>query len=486
MTLDTTPRYESEQVAQNGDHAVIVGGSMAGLMAARVLADGFRTVTVIERDPLPNESVARRGTPQAEHIHLMHEGGRQTLEDFFPGYSADLTRNGAVLIDMASDLQMYAGDGLLANGSKRIPMYLASRALFELITRRHVSDFEGVTLRDECQVTEYCLTDGGETVEGVTIRNEVGDSETIPAELVVDATGRASRTPTWLEEHGYEPPPRDEVKIDLMYGTIKLERPPDDRRMFNVLPSPPRQRGGGVVPIEDGEWGMTLYGLHGDHPPGDVDGFAEFAAEYPLPELKQLIDEHEVLSESVTRYPYPGSSRRRYWDLNAFPDGLLVVGDAIASFNPIYAQGMTISALQALQLHHTLAKGSDDLASRFFDRVESVIGNAWDLAVRSDFQFSETTGPKPTGTDLLNRYQSRLLRKAQTDEKLAETFARVAGLEEPVSALLRPSVVWRALKPTGWPLRSRSTSASTSRREQRSSVTELNADSNPSVSENGL
>ena len=447
MTLATVPSYDSERIVERDGHAVVVGASMAGLLATRVLVDRFETVTLIDRDPLPDDSSVRRGTPQARHIHVMQKAGQETLEDLFPGYGEALTEAGAQVIDLASDVEIYDNGDFLAHGPNRIQQYSASRPLFEQITRRRVASLDRVTIRDRCHFVDYLHEDDGSTVTGVTVRTEAGEQE-ITAELVVDATGRASRTPAWLENHGYTAPPTDEVSIDLAYSTTIVERPADVHWALLVLPDPPRKRGCGIFPIENGRWLVTLGGMHGDHPPTDPAGFYDFAASLPVPNVTRVLDENEQVAEDIYRYPFPSNRRRRYEDLERFPDGLVVIGDAIASFNPIYGQGMSVAALEALQLHHTLATdGDDELPRRFFERAQQVVDDAWNVAVGNDFQFSQTTGPKPVGTDLLNRYITRLNRKAHTDGDLAEAFNRVVIMEDRPSSLFRPSVMWRVLKP---------------------------------------
>jgi 2-polyprenyl-6-methoxyphenol hydroxylase-like FAD-dependent oxidoreductase len=449
MTLETTPEYNEGRISERDDHAIVVGGSMAGLLAARVLIDAFEKVTLIERDPLPDEAGVRRGVPQARHVHALHEGGRATLDDLFPGYSNELTESGAVKLDMASDLNFYDQGDFAADGPNRIPWYCASRPLIEQITRHRVTHLDGVVVRDECQTTQYLLDDTGSTVEGVIIRNANGDEKELGAKLVVTATGRTSRIPTWLEEHGYMSPPTDEVTIDLAYSSIQLDRSPDQQQAYIVMQTPPRTRGGALFPIEDGRWLMTLAGVHGDHPPTDRDGLAEFAGDLPVSEFEQLIDKRELVSGEIAHYPFPSNRRCRYWDLDRFPDGLVVIGDAIASYNPIYGQGMSVAALEAIHLHHTLAEDQDTgRALRFFDRIKPVVNDAWKVAVGADFRFSETTGPKPPGTDLLNRYLVRYTRKAHSNGSLTDAFIRVMIMERRPTSLLHPRLMLRVLKPT--------------------------------------
>lgn len=447
MTLATVSRYERDHVSNVGDHAVVVGGSVAGLLAARVLADGFEEVTIVERDSLSDEPTARRGVPQGRHVHALMEAGRATFEDLFPGYSEELLSAGGVLIDVMADVSHYEQGDYLADGETRSPMYCATRPLLEQIVRRRVTDRDGVEIRADCQHTDYLVD--ATTVAGVRVRNGDSERETITADLVVDATGRASKTPTWLEDHGYEAPDVEEVRIDLAYSTVVIERPPDDRRAFVVPPDPPRTRGVGMFPAEDSCWVVTLFGVHGDHPPTDADGLKEFASRVPGLDLRQLLDTRSWLSDEIAHYPFPSNRRHRYEGLDRFPNGLVVIGDAIASFNPIYAQGMSVVALEALALHHVLATGGrEGLAHRFFDRAGEVVDAAWSIAVGGDFEFPQTTGPKPAGTDLLNRYQGRLLRKAHTDSELREALVRVFNMEESPTSLFRPGVVGRVLKPT--------------------------------------
>lgn len=450
MTLATVPRYDSDQNAAIGDHAVVIGASMAGLFTARVLHDGFQKVTVIDRDTLPDTPVPRNGVPQARQPHVLLEAGRATLEDLFPGYGENLISAGGLLVDGASDFKYFDEGDFVADGPTRQLMYFASRSLIEVIVRQRVADLDGVRIRSGHQFIDYLFNNATATVDGVVVRGEETDPEEIRADLVVDATGRTSRTPKWLENHGYTSPVLDEVNIDLVYSSTLIDRPPNDRRVLYVPVSPPRTRGGAAFPVEGDRWLVNLHGMHGDHPPRTLDSYVEFAASLPTPELKRLLDDHPQVSEDIEHYPIPSNRRYRYEDLDRFPDGLIVIGDAIASFNPIYAQGMSVAALEAVVLHHTLATGDrEGVALRFFDHAKAVIDIAWTMAVGADFGFSQTTGPKPRGTDLFNRYLSRLTRKAHTDGELRHAFYQTIVMERPPISLLRPNVVWRVLRPTG-------------------------------------
>jgi 2-polyprenyl-6-methoxyphenol hydroxylase-like FAD-dependent oxidoreductase len=448
MSLGSVPQYNSTRLTERDGHAVVVGAGMAGLLAARVLADAFDEVTVLERDSAPNEPVARRGVPQGRHIHVMMEPGRATLEDLFPGYREDLLSAGGLEIDAARDVSLYAEGDFLAEGPHYLPYYTATRPLYEQLVRRRVADLDGVHLRSRCQVKDYRIDETATSVEGVVFTNEKTAVEELTADLVVDATGRTSRIPDWLETHGYTSPPIDEVSIDLAYSSVLIERPADDRRAFIVPPEPPHTCGFAMNPVEDGRWIASLGGVHGDHPPTDAAELKEFAARVPGPDVKQLLEAQPWISE-IAHYPFPSNLRHRYEDLDRFPDGLVVIGDGIASFNPLYGQGMSVAALESLLLHDCLAtNGLEDLARRFFAQSTEVVDSAWMMAVGPDFRYPETTGPKPRGIGLTSRYIIRLKRKAHADGALRDAFMRVVMMEQSPTTVLHPGVAWRVLKPT--------------------------------------
>jgi 2-polyprenyl-6-methoxyphenol hydroxylase-like FAD-dependent oxidoreductase len=447
VPLADLARYDDSQVSSLGDRAVVVGASMAGLLAGRVLADAFDEVTILDRDPLPPEPVARRGVPQADHVHVMLDPGRQLLGDLFPDFREDLLAAGGLDIDTAADLQYHQRGDFLVEGPDRLPTFCATRPLFDALVRRRLAAREDVTLRGECQWTDYRFDEAAGRVTGVEVRDADGDTDDLAADLVVDATGRTSGTPAWLDRNGYEAPPEDEVTIDLAYSTVEIERPPDTNTAYLYAPTPPATRGGTAIPVEGDRWIVTVFGVHGDHPPTDPDGVRAFADTLPTDHLADLLDTQSWASDDVAHYPFPSSRRRRYEGLSAFPDGLLVTGDAVASFNPIYGQGMSVAALDALALHHALADGLDDLGSQFFDRVGDAVDVVWRMTVGSDFAFDATTGPKPRGTALFNRYVDRVIDTAQSDAYVSDQLARVFRLEQPPMSLFAPGVLWRVLAP---------------------------------------
>lgn len=452
MTLSSVPRYDRTQVPDIGEKAIVVGASMAGLLTARVLADGFQTVTIIERDSLSDTPTPRRGVPQGRHIHTLLKAGRATLEDLLPGYGEKLLSAGGVQIDMMSDLLHYQNGDFLADGSSRLPAYYATRPLFEQIVQRQIRNTERVELRTGCQCIDYIVNDDGTDVQGIKTKHDGGKQAVLRADLVVDATGRTSKTPAWLEDNGYEKPPLDEVEIDVAYSTVFGDRPSDDRRALVVDPTNSQMRGVGAFPVENEQWILTYFGIGEHKPPTNPEKLREFSANLPGPDPIEFLDTQPRFSDGIDHYPFFSNRRNRYEELDRFPDGLVVIGDAISSFNPIYGQGMSVAALEVLTLHHTLATGElDDLALRFFDRIEKIVNTAWSMAVGADSQYPQTTGPEPRGTAFFNWYLDRLATKAQTNGALREAFYRVYNMENNPLTLLSPGIIWQVLKPEQLP-----------------------------------
>lgn len=446
MPLSRMTRYDRSQAPSVDGNAVVIGGSMAGLCAARVLADVFTKVTVFERDTLPVEATVRNGAPQTGQPHALLEAGRATLEDLFPGFSDDVQRAGGLKLDMTKNIAWYDRGGVVAPSDTPLSALYASRPLFEQIVRDHVRTNPRIRLRDGCHFLGYTHDPATSRVTGVTFRNKTGVKKTSQAALTVDASGRASKTPSWLAANGYPKPDVDQVTIDVTYSTVCLSRPSDTHRRVLIAPEPDRPRGAAMLPVENDRWQVLHQGVHGERAPTERNQFIQWAEDLPIDDIAVQLRTREWQSD-IRRYPFPASVRRNYHALDRFPERLVVIGDAVASFNPIYGQGMSVAALDALALHHALSNGMSSIGPRVFDRISPVIHEAWRTAVTNDFIFDRTTGPKPFAADILNRYVSRLVTRAHNDGVLTEAFLRVFRLEQPATSLLHPRILWRTLRP---------------------------------------
>ncbi|MGW4461846.1 FAD-dependent oxidoreductase [Micromonospora sp. NPDC004704] len=429
-----------------GGHAVVLGASIGGLLAARTLADFYEHVTVVERDELPADARDRQGIPQGRHMHTLLERGARTFEDMFPGLVEELAAAGAPRAHLLREVRLVLSGHELARADTGAAAIQMTRPLLETTVRTRVAALTNVKIVDNHDVVGVQAVDG--RVVGARIRNRATDGveETVRADLVVDAMGRAGRAATWLADLGYEPPTQDRIKIDMAYVSRFLRMPPGalapDRQLL-VGPLPGRPRGFGLAEQEGGRWLFTLVGMAGDVPPHlDEEAYFAFAESVSQPDVYAALRAAEPVTEFAT-FRFPTSIRRRYERLRRFPPGLLVFGDAICSFNPVYGQGMTVAALEATALRECLQHGDDDLARRFFRSVAKVIDPVWQLNAGGDLALPEIEGHRPLATRLINRYVARLHRVAVHDKRVAATFSRVAGLLDPPGAILAPGILLR-------------------------------------------
>lgn len=431
-----------------GDRAVVLGGSMAGLLAASVLADAYSEVVVVERDALPDTATYRRGVPQSHHIHGLLARGQQALEELFAGLTAELVDLGAPAGDMLEHVRLYLGGHRLRPGSSGLLALQASRPLLEARLRARVRALPCVELMEQCDVAGLTATPEGGRVTGVrVVRRLDGSAEQIlPADLVVDATGRGSRTPAWLEMLGHERPPVERVRIGIGYASRTYRFTPDllggDLGVINAA-TPEHPRGGGLAAMEGDRFIVTLFGILGDHPPADPEGFVDFAGTLQFPDIHEAVRKAEPLDDPVA-FRYPASVRNHYERMSRFPDGLLVMGDAVCTFNPVYGQGMSVVALEALALRDHLQRGRPD-PLRFFRRIGRIVDVPWNMSTGGDLAFPAVEGRRTPQMRLLTRYLARLHEGASRDPRLGAAFLRVAGLVDPPQSLLAPPVALRVL-----------------------------------------
>ena len=409
--------------------SIVIGGGVAGLLAARVLAERG-PVTVVERD---TGSGARRGVPQGRHLHGLLDRGRRIVEELHPGFTDDLVAAGALTAEPLVDTRWYLHGRRLHPTDTGLRSVLASRPLIEDVLRHR-------TLAEIVCATAVSLELDAGHVRAVGL----ADGTVLPADLVVDASGRASRLPDWLTEVGLGRPREHRVDVDLGYATRLYRRHPGDLGGDrNALVSTvPRSRGGGAMAVEGDRWLVTLAGLLGDHPPVDDAGFRAFAASLPTGPIGDLVAHAEPLDDPVP-YRFRGSRHRRYDLQRCLPEGLAVIGDAVCSLNPLYAQGMTLAAQQATALRSWDGHRARDLHRA----IGRLCRAAWQIATRADLALPEVPGTRPLPARILDSYVTRVQRVGHCDPVVARALIRVANLADPSSALLAPSLLARVLRP---------------------------------------
>ncbi len=443
------------------DHAVVIGASLAGLTIAQALRPRFAAVTVLDRDRLPDQAVPRPGVPQDRHVHLLLASGAIWFEQLFPGLLEELIADGAAVGD-PSRIRLCLNGHRLARGPAGDTAVFASRPFIEHHVRRRIRADPGITVEDGCTVRGLTTSDDGRRIVGVrTTSTSVGgvtggsaggdggtsaDEQHLPADLVVDASGRRSSSPAWLETLGYAPPPIDELPVDLRYLTRQYRIPDEvlggDRNLL-IGPTPDLPLGGALSKIEGDRWITTLFAMGGRRPPRDPDRFEAFAAELAASDIHDALVAGEPLDEPA-RYRFPANQRRRY-DRCRLPHGFLAAGDAVCSFNPIYGQGMSVAAHQAVALRSLLADGMAPTPEAWFAAIQPMLDLAWELTCSGDLAVHAIEGRRDLMTRVRNGYLARLHAAASRDPALTDRFLRVAGLVDPPSTLLRPSALGRVL-----------------------------------------
>jgi len=436
-----------------GDHAVVLGASMGGLLAARVLADFFGTVTVIERDVLPDGPAIRQGVPQGRHVHVLLARGAQILDELFPGFLNELVADGAPVWDDGelSELHLsFGGHEMLRSGKiglepKALAVYMPSRLFLECHVLRRLHAIRNVTILGGHEVAELKSTADRNRVTGArVVSRDSGAERELTADVVVDAMGRGAHTPAFLESLGYGRPVEDHIVMHTTYVSQLLRIPWGTlkEKLVDISPAPGRPTGMFLTGNENDTWMFTVFGMVGHEPPRDLAGMLSFAQEYCPDHLIAAMRAAEPIGE-VAHHRMPSSQWRRYDKMPRLPDGLLVCGDAICSFNPVYGQGMTVAALQAQALRQCLHRGADGLARRYFRAAAKPIGVAWRFAVGADLNLPEVEGPRPLSLRLTNRYVDRLQTAAESDLVVAEQFTKVIALIDPPTRLLQPKMMVR-------------------------------------------
>nr|WP_221383012.1 hypothetical protein [Actinoplanes polyasparticus] len=420
---------------------------MAGLLAARVLSERFERITVVERDRLPDGPEGRPGVPQGAHVHALLALGGRILDELFPDLLDRMAADGVPQSFGGPHYWADFGGRTLSRGGglHEKPILLASRPYLEGQIRRLVGGLPSVEIRDNCVALGLTVGPSGEEVTAVRVVPADEDEQNLAADLVVDATGRDGRTPVWLRELGFPAPEVSEVVIDLRYVSRAVRLRPGalgDVKVVLVAPVPGRPSGLGLFEQEGGHHLLSVAGYAGNHPPTDLDEFVTFAEKFAPHFVGTALRDAEWLG-APHRHRFPTGRRRHYERLRRFPRGLLVIGDGICSLNPLFGQGMTVAALEALALRDAVAVGGPDLAVRFFASAAELVDPAWQMATSVDRKVLGL--PRSSVERAFGAYVDRLHAAAESDAVLSERVQAVAEMLEPPSTFLKPTVTLRVL-----------------------------------------
>ncbi|HUC16920.1 MAG TPA: FAD-dependent monooxygenase [Acetobacteraceae bacterium] len=440
----------SRFIAKN---AIVVGAGIAGLTAAEALADWFERVTVLERDRMPDQAVPRPGTPQAWHVHGLLVGGMRALEELFPHLGEDLSRAGAVPIRISQDLrEEFANRDPMPQRDFGMVAYTMTRALLETTLKQRAMQRSNIVFRQNLRVLGILAGPDGRRVTSVRFADaeEGSREETLPADLVVDASGRGQLTIASLQSMGRDVPDETEIGIDLGYTTAIMEMPDDAPVDWKVVlthaNAPHSTRRGLIFPIEGHRWMMTAAGCGGDRPPGEWTALLAFLRQFSTPTIYNAVRNSTPIGR-MARFGFPHSIWRHFERLTDFPDGLIPIGDAFCRFNPIYGQGMTVAAKEACLLHRLLgARASEPdpvegLGRAFLAEAGSLIETPWMMAAIPDFAYPHTSGKRPPDLENSLRFSKALSRVAVRDASVQKLANEVWHMLKPRSVLQDPAIM---------------------------------------------
>ncbi len=448
-------RTKAETQGEKRDRAVVLGGGFSGLLAARALADVYHRVLVIETESEPTWPEERSKEAVGDHARLLLASGEAVLDELFPGLFGALERLGAQRFDYGAGVGWHQHGVWKGRCHSGIDVHAQSRQLLEHLLRRRLSRWDGIEIRYQTEALglvlgESTFVDWGQAVRGLWIAGDRGKRELLEADLVVDASGRSSAVPRWLREAGFGRVPEERQFINLKLSS-RLFRIPSNlgegcRALWIGQDGPGQKRLGALLPVEGGRWLVTLGGYAGDHPPVDGGDFLDFARDLARPEIYRAIRGAEPLSE-VWQQRFPYALRRAYGRMPQLPSGLVALGDAVASFDPVMGPGLALAAKGASLLAKHLARGSSPKGQRaYFRALEREIAASWTLATGEVFPFAQTLHGRSRWAALVHGYARVLGQVSASDPQTYSRFLRVLHLLHRPVRLLHPKLLLLAAR----------------------------------------
>lgn len=441
-----------------GQHALVIGGSLAGLLAAAVLVDYFDAVTIIDRDIFPVTPDHRKGVPQSYHAHGLLPTGRSIIDQLLPDVVNDLRADGAAIGINVVPLAIVSAKGSLRLPKRPGETITFGRPLLEWHIRNHVSKRPEVRIIANTEVSGLIADQDHTRIIGVQTRERGQNMRTtaLHADLVVDASGRYSQAPRWLVEQGYAAPPIETIDSGVGYASrfyAKPEHFPAEWHSVIVNRCPPHnKRAGLLLAVDHGRWHVTLSGMDGRYPPTDEDGFLQWARDLVDPSIYEALRIARPLTP-IRCYRTRENHLRHFERMQRWPAGFIVTGDAVCAFNPIYGQGMTISALDAMTLNNCLQEQQRspkaNFEQYFQQRLAETVADAWLFATNQDLYWSGVSlrGARPRADlRLLHRYMDLVLYSAIIDTKISQAYFSVLTMANPLRSLLQPRMVAYVLK----------------------------------------
>ena len=421
-------------------HVIIIGAGVAGLLSAHVASRHFHKVTIVDKDSFCTEVAPRKGVPQSVHLHVLLQRGFSILEEFFPGIIEKLQKNGAVAMDWAQDSKWMNPFGWVPRFPSEVLTYTCSRWMLEHTIRQEVFSIPNIQVMANSKWQDFMIE--GNRVSGIQLQSGMG-SEKIEADLVIDASGKNSRAIKMLEKYGYTPPSESTISSQLGYASRHYEIPEDKQRSWKQLyiqMKPPQCfRGGVLQPIEGNRWIATLIGGNKDYPPGEEQAFLKFASSLRSSEFFDAISSAKPASQ-IFCYRNTKSRLRHFHKMKKKPLGFISIGDSVCAFNPVYGQGMTVSAISAKVLdfcfkHH--AHNQRQFVKSFYKKISKVNFAPWLIASSEDRRIIAHTTKTNWHTKRIHSFLDRVLYTATQKPEVHHSFLQILHMSQPLSSLAK-------------------------------------------------
>ncbi len=453
--------------------AIIIGGGIAGLLAARTLCGHFKDIIIIEKDKYPSQDGPRNGTPQSNHIHVLLIKGKEILLRLFPDLERNLVAKGAHIVNLTNDVDYYVGTGYSIKFESNLTTIACTRQLLENEIRNEILEFPNVNVRENTRATGLVVAKDEKTersiCKGVTvISTDTNSEEIIMGDLVVDTSGRESKTAEWLDQLGYGKPKETVVNSYIGYSTFRFkptsaqisQQPaaPDDEDDDNdnhkpiikpiiILTKPPlNPRMGIIYPVEGSSWLIGILGVGKNYPPTDKQGFLQYTKKLETLDIYNAIKDFE-LSGPIYGYRTPGSRQYHYEKMKTWPENFVTYGDSVSSFNPFYGQGITVACIEAVTLDKVLRKHkkrNKDLlgySTTFQKKVSKINNLPWLLGTSEDFRWPSTEGIRPRiFTQYMQKYSHRVLLLTPKSKIAAKSFFEVMHMMRSPLILFHPII----------------------------------------------
>jgi 2-polyprenyl-6-methoxyphenol hydroxylase-like FAD-dependent oxidoreductase len=442
-----------------GERAIVIGAGVAGMGAARMLAEHFQQVTLIERDSL--QEGPRTGAPQGEHLHFLLRRGVELVEQYFPGITAEMEADGIQPFDFTQDLRWMQFGEWLPRYRSGTHLYPQTRASLDRYLRKRLLALGNVEILESTAVRALLCTPDRKRVTGVQVapRQEPGAVKDLLADLVIDASGRGTQISKWVAALGYTPPEESRLPIDLCYVS-RLFQPPEGTRDWRglwVTSLPPDMpRGGALLGVEGNRWLVSLFGYNGHHPPRDDRGFVDFSSTLLDPAIHDAIKDAKPLSD-IQVFRVPEERWNHFERLEDFPAGLLVIGDAFCNFDPVFGQGMSVALMSAdtLGKHLSQLEGPGGLTTSwglsYFRACGQWIRGLWYFISAEAMRHTHVPGERSRTIRLAQWYVKELYALNHQSPEVYTAFLDLMHLKAGPEFLLRPDIglllARRALRP---------------------------------------